>query len=199
MARRETRADPFVQSSYYVDLVVDGDSVGYFGKVTGGSISLTVIEYTLNQYGGSQGIYIPGATAFEPVTLSQGVGTDMAFWKWWVAIANGTRHTALRLNASIFAYGPLTVGTTSTEMTAATAEKTAVVDDATTADVDETQAAEAAGVITMEEAKGLKKYAEWTLTDVWPSKITGFNFAATGDRTFGMSVTLMVEEITRVQ
>jgi len=160
MARRDTRADPFVQSSYYVDLVVPdrGGSVGFFGKVTGGSISLTVIEYTLNQYGGSQGIYIPGATAFEPVTLSQGVGTNMTFWNWWVDIANGQNHTANRINASIIAYGPVT-----------------------------------------DEATSTKKYAQWDLTDAWPSKISGFNFAATGDRVFGISVTLMVEEITRVE
>ncbi len=101
--------DPYVENSFGVVLTYGGNKIGTFTTVSGGSMEITVIEYTLNiKGGGSQGIYIPGATGFEPVTLSYGVTDDVRFWQWWTDLASGK--TDKRVNLSLVAFGAMDEG-----------------------------------------------------------------------------------------
>ena len=94
--------DPVLRSNFGVDLVVGGNNMGSFTSVTGGSMSIVVIEHVIMyDDGSSRGIYIPGATNFEPITLSHGLTSDMAYWDWWSRLAAGEREV---YTASIIAY-----------------------------------------------------------------------------------------------
>ena len=57
-------ADIALQSKFGVDLEVNGTRMGNFTSVTGGTISITVVEDTLNDYGGSSGLFIPATTNY---------------------------------------------------------------------------------------------------------------------------------------
>ena len=93
--------DPVLQSNFAVDLVVDGNTMGSFTSVTGGTMSITVIENAIMYAdGSSRGTFIPGATNFEPVTLSHGLTDDMTYWDWWNRLAAGSREV---YDASIIA------------------------------------------------------------------------------------------------
>lgn len=95
---------PYLEKDFIIELQnKTGEKLGYFTAITGGSMSIVVVEHTLMQdKGGSRGIYIPTCTSFEPVTLSFGVTDNMGFWKWWGEMANGKRN---RIDISIFATG----------------------------------------------------------------------------------------------
>ena len=142
--------DPFIESNFGIELTTySGQSLGFFSAITGGSMSIVVVEYThLLDEGGSMGIYIPSATSFEPIILSFGLTDDMEFWSWWTNMANGYRH---RIDASIFAVG-----------------------------------------------SNSQRLAQWNLEDVWPSRISGFNFHSDSNKYFLASVTLVAENIVRV-
>lgn len=96
--------EPYLEKDFAIELTTQaGESLGYFSTVTGGSMSVVVVEHTLMYpEGGSRGIYIPSCTNFEPITLSFGVTDNMGFWNWWTDMANGKRN---RIDASIFALG----------------------------------------------------------------------------------------------
>ncbi len=94
--------DYALQANFGVDLEVNGTRMGKFTSVTGGSMSITVIEHVIMYAdGSSRGIYIPGATNFEPITLSHGVTSDKTYWDWWSRLAAGTREV---YGASLIVY-----------------------------------------------------------------------------------------------
>lgn len=97
--------DPFVECFFGVEF---GDSAldkgeAYFRAISGGEMSISLIQHNVvYQNGGSTTLFIPGPTSFEPITLYQGVTTDMAVWKWWT---NVTRGKKVRKTVTIRAYG----------------------------------------------------------------------------------------------
>lgn len=95
---------PYLEKDFIIELQNKaGEKLGYFTAITGGSMSIVVVEHTLMQdKGGSRGIYIPTCTNFEPVTLSFGVTNNLKFWTWWGEMASGRRN---RIDISIFATG----------------------------------------------------------------------------------------------
>jgi phage tail-like protein len=84
---------PYIESSFFIELsLYNGNPLASFSGITGGSMSIVVVEYThLYDEGNSAGIYIPSATSFEPITLSLGVTDDLQLWRWWYVNANGER------------------------------------------------------------------------------------------------------------
>jgi len=157
---------PYLENSFAVELTTyAGQSLGYFSAVTGGSMSVVVVEHTLiYPEGGSRGIYVPSCTNFEPITLSFGVTDDIGFWNWWTDIANGKRK---RIDASIFALGAA-VSKAPTGVPSALSEK-------------------------------MRRVAQWDMEDVWPSRISGFHFDVDSNKYFLASVTLVAEDIKRIE
>ena len=141
--------NPYIESSFSIELsLYSGSPLASFSGISGGSMSIVVVEHTLlYPEGNSRGIYIPSATSFEPITLSLGVTDDMRLWRWWYENSTGLRERkTLTLRALGTNWG----------------------------------------------------VTEWTLEDAWPSRISGFNFDASSNRYFLASVTLVVEDISRV-
>ncbi len=166
--------DPYIESSFAIELTTgQGQSLAYFSAITGGSMSVVVVEHTLMyEGGGSRGIYIPSCTNFEPITLSFGVTDNMGFWDWWMDMANGKRN---RIDASIFALGP----------TIAAGKKT--------------EGATSARAIPETLSEKGRRIAQWDLEDVWPSRISGLRFDADSDKYYLASVTLAVEDVKRIK
>lgn len=171
---------PYLENSFALELTTaKGDPLGYFSAITGGSMSIVVVQHTLLQSnGGSRGIYIPSCTSFEPITLSFGVTDDMTFWNWWLDMANGQRN---RINATIFALGPSFLSSSATSKTVKLNGK------------DEVRTAVTAAV-----QKKLRRVAQWDLEDAWPSRISGFRFDVDSNKYLLASVTLVAEDIRRI-
>jgi len=147
-------ADPGLKNNFGVDLVVNDTRMGSFTSVTGGTMSITVVENNVGSAnGGVRHTYIPGPVRFEPITLSHGLTSEKTYWYWWDQIANKRKMEGY--DASIIAYQGDTIKT---------------------------------------------QIARWDLEDVWVSRISGFQFAtgASGNDVYIASVTLVVEDITRV-
>lgn len=161
-----TDPTPYLENSFAIQLTTrTGDTLGYFSTLTGGSMSVVVVEHTLMYpEGGSRGIYIPSCTSFEPITLSFGVTDNLAFWNWWGDMANSRRN---RIDASIFALGP-GISQAPIGVPKAVTDK-------------------------------MRRVAQWDLEDVWPSRISGFRFDVDSNRYFMASVTLVAEDIKRIE
>lgn len=102
-----TRAglDPLVECFFDLEISYNGKEIAqaYFHSLTGGEMSIALIEHNVvYQSGNSTTLYIPGPTSFEPITLHQGVTSDITFWNWWADVTKGKK---VRRNATIKALG----------------------------------------------------------------------------------------------
>lgn len=100
--------DPFVECFFDLEFTDNNLNKGqaFFRSLTGGEMSISLIQHNLVfQNGGSTTLFIPGQTNYEPITLSQGVTKDLAFWDWWTNVTKGKK---CRANATITAYGHIT-------------------------------------------------------------------------------------------
>ena len=94
--------DPFVECFFGVDVSDNNTDVAYFRAVSGGKMSITLIEHNVvYSGGGSSTLFIPGPTSFEPITLYQGVTNDTTLWDWWTQVTQGK---SVRRNLTINAY-----------------------------------------------------------------------------------------------
>ncbi|RMF04537.1 MAG: hypothetical protein D6768_03035 [Chloroflexi bacterium] len=102
------KLDPLVECFFDLEISYNGKQIAqaYFHSLTGGEMSIALIEHNVvYQSGNSTTLYIPGPTSFEPITLYQGVTSDITFWNWWTDVTKGKK---VRRNATIKAFGGYT-------------------------------------------------------------------------------------------
>lgn len=100
--------DPLVECFFDLEISYKDSQIAqaYFHSLSGGEMSIALIEHNLVfQNGGSTTRFIPGPTSFEPITLSQGVTSDLTFWTWWADVTKGKKS---RRDGTIRAYGTVT-------------------------------------------------------------------------------------------
>jgi len=95
-------SDPYIESRYGIDLKYGTESIGSFGRLSGGEMETDVIPYSLNDYGGSTTIYIPGTYGYTPLIFTRGVSANMDWWNWWSDI---TDHKRVTRDLTVYAYG----------------------------------------------------------------------------------------------
>jgi phage tail-like protein len=161
--------DPFVECFFGVDVSDDDTEVAYFRAVSGGQMSITLIEHNVvYSGGGSSTLFIPGPTSFEPITLYQGVTKDKTLWDWWTQVTQGE---SVRRNLTITAYGQTI---TSTELSTL------------------------GGLFsTLPDGLNFRVYAQWDLLLAWPLSISGFSFDVDSGKPYIAEITIAAEFIER--
>ena len=161
--------DPFVECFFGIDVSDNDTDVAYFRAVSGGNMSITLIEHNVvYSGGGSSTLFIPGPTSFEPITLSQGVTKDTSLWEWWTQVTQGK---SVRRNLTITAYGQTV---TTTELTTLGSLFSIVPD-----------------------GLNFRVYAQWDLINAWPLAISGFSFDVDSAKPYIASITIAAEFIER--
>jgi phage tail-like protein len=77
-------------TDYSFHLTVDDMLTGVFYAMSGGDIEIALVKHdVVFESGASTTLIIPGATSFDPVTLSRGFANYNVLWTWLMLASNG--------------------------------------------------------------------------------------------------------------